>query len=127
MAHFAQLDENGFVIGVIVINNNELLDNGQESESKGEEFCKSLFGSDTKWKQTSYNSTFRKNFAGVGFKYDEYRDAFIAPKPYLSWVLNQTTCQWEAPVKFPEDGERYIWDDYTNTWVALGNEVPIPE
>jgi hypothetical protein len=88
MAHFAQLDQNNIVTQVIVVHNNELLDNGTESESKGIDFCKSLYGTDTVWKQTSYNGTFRKNFAGIGFLYNEMRDAFIQPRPYSTWVLN---------------------------------------
>lgn len=88
MAHFAELDENNIVLRVIAVHNNELLDNGVESEVKGITFCQSIFGIDTVWKQTSYNNNFRKNFAGVGFKYDKNRDAFISTKPYSSWVLN---------------------------------------
>jgi hypothetical protein len=117
MAHFAQLDDQNTVLQVIVIHNNELLDNGVESEAKGIAFCKSLFPN-TRWAQTSYNSNIRKNYAGVGFLYDPIRDAFIPPKPYPSWVLNETTCQWNAPIPYPTDGERYVWDEATQTWVA---------
>jgi hypothetical protein len=85
MAHFAQINENNIITQVIVVNNNELLDeNGVEQESKGQEFCTNLLGGN--WIQTSYNSTFRKNYAGIGFAYDSVRDAFISPKPYPSWV-----------------------------------------
>jgi hypothetical protein len=94
MAHFAQLDENNIVTQVIVVHNNELLDNGVESEIKGANFCQSLLGGI--WVQTSYNGTIRKNFAGIGYTYDVARDAFIAPKPDTGvWVLNEDTCQWE--------------------------------
>lgn len=123
MAHFAQLDNNNIVTQVIVVNNNELLDNGVESETKGIEFCQSIFGLDTLWKQTSYNAVFRKNFAGVGFIYDEKRDAFLEPRPYATWVLNNDTCKWEAPTPYPNDGRRHAWDDYTNTWVDLGEKL----
>lgn len=93
MAHFAELDENNLVKQVIVVHNNELLDNGVESEAKGIAFCQSLFGGN--WKQTSYNGNIRKNYAGIGYTYDEERDAFIPPKPEGDWVLNEDTCQWE--------------------------------
>jgi hypothetical protein len=101
MAHFARL-ENNTVTEVIVVHNNELLIDGLESEAKGIEFCQSLFGGE--WKQTSYNGTIRKNYAGIGFTYDPVRDAFIAPKPddftdedgnSFTFVLNEYTCQWE--------------------------------
>jgi hypothetical protein len=126
MAHFAQLDENNIVTNVIVVHNNELLDNGVESESKGIDFCKSIFGIDTMWKQTSYNGTFRKNFAGAGFRYDERRDAFLEPRPFTSWVLNNDTCKWEPPIPYPEDGRRHTWDEYTNTWIDLGEKLATP-
>ena len=88
MAHFAQLDENNIVTQVIVVHNNETHDeNGIESELKGVQFCKSLFGADTKWVQTSYNGSIRHNYAGIGFTYDPVRDGFIAPQPYPSWQL----------------------------------------
>ena len=114
MAHFAQLDENNVVTQVIVVHNNELMDNGQESEAKGIAFCQSLFGGT--WKQTSYNGNIRKNYAGIGYTYDSGRDAFIPPKPFNSWLLNETTCLWEAPVVMPEDGQSYYWDEPTISW-----------
>lgn len=117
MAHFAQLDDQNTVLQVIVVHNNELMDNGAESEAKGIAFCKSLFPN-TNWVQTSYNGTRRKNYAGVGFSYDQIRDAFIPPKPYPSWVLNETTCQWNSPVPYPTDGQQYVWDEATQTWVT---------
>ena len=123
MAHFAQLDENNTVIQVAVVHNNELLDNGTESESKGISFCQSIFGIDTVWKQTSYNNNFRGNFAGVGFMYDEYRDAFLQPKPYANWVLNSNTFKWDAPVPYPNDSRRYGWDGYTNSWRDVGERL----
>lgn len=115
MAHFAQLDENNVVTQVIVVHNNELLDNGQESELKGIQFCVSLLGGT--WKQTSYNGTIRKNYAGVGFTFDAGRDAFIPPKPFSSWLLNEDTCLWYAPVERPQDGKKYVWDEATTSWV----------
>jgi hypothetical protein len=117
MAHFAEIGLNNTVLQVIVVHNNELLDeNGQESETKGAEFCRNLFGGT--WLQTSYNGTFRKNFAGVGYIYDAQRDAFIPPKPYPSWVLVEETCQWTAPVAKPEG--MYSWDEALQNWVPSG-------
>ena len=96
MAHFAELNKTNIVIRVIVVHNNELLDeNNNESEQKGIDFCVAHYGGT--WKQTSYNATFRKNYAGRGHLYDPIRDAFNAPKPHESWILNEDTCQWEAP------------------------------
>lgn len=126
MAHFAQLDENNTVIQVVVVHNNELLDDGTESEAKGIIFCQSIFGIDTVWKQTSYNCSFRKNFAGVGFKYDALRDAFLETKPYDNWTLNNTTCKWEAPTTYPTDGRRHAWDGYTNSWRDVGERLATP-
>jgi hypothetical protein len=101
MAHFAEIGLDNTVLRVIVVNNNELLDeNHTEQESKGADFCRSLFGGT--WVQTSYNGTIRKNFAGAGFTYDSARDAFIPPQPNGDWVLNEQTCQWEAPAPVPE-------------------------
>jgi hypothetical protein len=118
MAHFAELDESNIVKQVIVVHNNELLDeNGIESEAKGIEFCQSLFGGN--WIQTSYNGNIRKNYAGVGMIYDESRDAFIAPKPFESWILNKETCLWEAPVPYPTDDKFYTWDEPTTSWVEV--------
>jgi hypothetical protein len=115
MAHFAKLDDNNIVIDVIVVHNNELLDNGFETEAKGISFCQSLFGG--KWKQTSYNSNFRKNFATVGYVYDSVRDAFIPPKPYNSWILNEESCIWVAPIELPKDNNKYIWDEGLLNWI----------
>jgi hypothetical protein len=119
MAHFAELDANNIVQRVIVINNSDILDEqGNESETIGIAFCQSLYGAETIWRQTSYNATFRKNYAGTGYRYDVDLDAFIAPQPYLSWSLNTTTCQWEAPKPYPQDGRVYWWDESLLRWVA---------
>lgn len=119
MAHFAQLDNNSIVTQVIVIHNNELLDeNGQESETKGIAFCQSLLGGN--WIQTSYNSNFRKNYAGIGFTYDSIRDAFIPPQTFPSWILNEDTCNWESPVPYPTDGNIYVWNEDNLTWEQIG-------
>ena len=95
MAHFAKLDENNIVVEVIAVANKELLDNGVESEAKGIEFCKSLFGGN--WIQTSYNGNIRYNYAGIGFKYDATKDAFISPEPEDSLGFDENTCQWIVP------------------------------
>lgn len=117
MAHFAQLNENNIVTQVIVVANDELLDNGVESEVKGIAFCQSLFGGN--WKQTSYNGNIRKNYAGIGYTYDAGRDAFIPPKPFESWVLNEDTCRWNAPTPMPTDDKLYRWDEPTLSWVEV--------
>lgn len=116
MAHFAKLDDTNTVLEVLCINNNELLVNGIEKESKGIEFLINWSGGYTNWKQTSYNATIRKNYAGIGFTYDATRDAFIPPKPFPSWLLNEASCQWTAPVAYPNDGKMYQWDESTLAW-----------
>lgn len=122
MAHFAELDANGIVLRVIVVDNKDTADaTGVEKEHIGAAFCERLFGGT--WKQTSYHGNIRKNYAGVGYAFDAARDAFISPKPFASWVLNEQTCQWEAPVPYPTDGERYMWDEATGTWVKSEGAV----
>jgi hypothetical protein len=116
MAHFAELDDDNIVKRVIVVNNNELIENGVEDENKGILFCQMLLGG--KWKQTSYNSSFRKNFAGAGYSYDNTRDAFISPKLFNSWLLDEATCQWKAPVEYPSDDKFYSWDENSLSWVV---------
>jgi hypothetical protein len=126
MASFAKIGLNNKVIEVLSVHNNELLDsNGVEQENIGIDFLTKLTGWAI-WKQTSYNTRegvhltggtpFRKNFARIGSTYDEDRDAFISPKPYPSWTLNETTCQWEAPVAYPTDGQIYSWNEETQQW-----------
>ena len=117
MAHFAELDESGTVMQVIAVNNAELLDNGQENEAKGIAFCQSLFGHD-RWKQTSYNGTIRRRFAGIGFRYDATADVFISPQPYPSWTLDANH-DWQPPVPFPTDGEQYVWDEPSQSWTKI--------
>lgn len=120
MAHFAEIDKNNVVLRVIVVNNNELLDeNGVEQEAKGIAFCKTLFGNDTNWVQTSYNGNFKKSYAGVGFTYDEVKDAFIGPQPYPSWLLDENTCSWNPPISYPQDGNQYYWDEDQKNWVEV--------
>jgi hypothetical protein len=114
MAHFAKI-ENGIVTQVIVVANEDCVDSeGVEQESIGVAFCQNLFGGN--WKQTSYNANFRKNYAGIEYSYDPQRNAFIPPQPFASWVLNEETCRWEAPVPYPNDGTIYTWDEETQTW-----------
>lgn len=120
MAHFAQLDDNNAVINIIVVNNNELLDqDGNEIEQKGIDFCKSLFGQDTQWVQTSFNGTFRKNYASLSSYYDPTRDAFIKPKTWDSWTLNEETCTWTPPIPMPTDDKAYTWNESTLSWVEI--------
>lgn len=115
MAHFAKLDENNVVTQVIVVDNKDTADaSGVEKEHIGAAFCERLFGGT--WKQTSYNGNKRKNYAGIGFTYNADIDAFVPPKPFNSWVLNNETAQWEAPTAMPDDGQMYSWNEETTSW-----------
>ena len=118
MAYFAELDANNIVLRVISVSNQDTSDaNGVEKEHIGAAFCERLLGG--RWKQTSYNSRIRKNYAGPGFMYREDIDAFIAPQPYASWSLNEETGNWEPPTARPTDGKFYSWDEDTTSWVAV--------
>lgn len=134
MAHFAELNQLNEVVRVIVVHNNELLDeNQQESEAKGVAFCKSIFGSDTVWVQTSYNGSFRKNFASTDMIYDAEHDMFRTKQPYPSWILDLETGSWQPPVEIPmdnvpqstydmlgpESGNVYAWDESIQNWKKL--------
>ena len=122
MAHFAQLNEVNSVVGIQVVDNSIITDAaGVEQEDLGITFL-STINSGGWWKQTSYNGSFRKNYAGVGFIYDAGRDAFIAPSPYPSWVLVEDTCQWEAPTAMPDDGQEYERDEDTTAWKIIEGE-----
>jgi len=126
VAHFAKIEDN-IVVDIVVVNNEDVEDgDGVEQESIGIAFLKNLFGNDTEWVQTSYNNNFRKNYAGVGFTYDQTRDAFIPPQPYPSWILDEDTCCWDAPIPYPLPEEKeafsgsfdhvYEWDEDNVTW-----------
>ena len=120
MAHFAQLDENLAVIQVIVVSNEALNDlSFPESESVGVDFCRSLFGSSTNWLQTSYNAGFRKNYAGIGYHYDQHMDAFVPPQPFPSWILDTETITWKSPIPYPDDSNKYMWDEPSLSWVLI--------
>jgi len=120
MAHFAHLDSINKVINVEVVNNEVITDeNGIEQEQLGIDFLTQLHNSNGWYKQTSYNNNFRKNYAGVGMTYDKTRDAFIPPQLYNSWTLNEDTCQYEAPVAYPDDDKRYEWDEATTNWKEI--------
>ena len=119
MAHFAELDENNIVTRVIVVHNNELMDNETESEVKGVSFCASLFGH-TNWIQTSYNNNMRKQFAGIGYTYDDVNDVFVAPQPYPSWSLDENY-DWQPPTPMPEDDKQYMWNEETQAWDEVTN------
>lgn len=106
MAHWAELDENNIVLRVTVGNNNEV--------DEGYQWLIDNLGG--RWIKTSYNANIRKNFAGINYTYDEERDAFIPPKTFNSWILNEDTCQWEAPVPYPADEQSYIWNESTVSW-----------
>jgi hypothetical protein len=118
MAHFAQIDENGVVLQVIVVNDADTVDeNKVEQESIGVAFCASLLGGI--WVQTSYNANFRKRFASIGDRYDATRDAFIPPQPAPSWVLNEASLTWDPPVAYPSDGYKYTWNEDQLNWIKL--------
>lgn len=118
MAHFAEIDEQGVVLRVLVV------DNAQEND--GQNFLANTLGLGGTWVKTSYNTLggvhkeggtpLRKNYAGIGYTYDSGRDAFIPPKPYASWLLNEDSCLWEAPVAYPSDGQPYVWNESTTSW-----------
>jgi len=109
MSHFAELDENNIVLRVLVGDNN--------APNEGYDwFVENLGG---RWMQTSYNGNIRKNYAGIGFTYDDGRDAFIPPKPYPSWLLLEDTCQWEAPIPYPDDDLIYQWDEEQGDWTPI--------
>jgi hypothetical protein len=116
MAHYAFLDENNIVTEVIVgIDETELIEDLDTETWYGN------FRGQT-CKRTSYNGNYRKNYAGVGYTYNAELDAFIAPKPFESWLLDEETCLWEAPVAYPDDGERYIWDEQAKDWALIEPE-----
>lgn len=124
MAHFAQIDADNKVVDVLVVPN--------EQEHRGEEFLRDDLQLGGRWIQTSYNTyggvntnggtPLRKNYAGIGYTYDADRDAFIPPKPFESWLLDEDTCLWGAPVPYPTDGKMYRWDEDTLSW----GELPTP-
>jgi hypothetical protein len=120
MAHFTRLDRTNQVISVEAVNNEVITDGeGVEQEQLGIDFLTNLYDGVGWYKQTSYNGNFRKNYAGVGYTYDPTRDAFIAPKPFPSWTLNEDTCQYEAPVVHPTDDKNYEWDEETTNWKEI--------
>jgi hypothetical protein len=119
MAHFAKLDRQNVVLEVNVVNNEDINNLPfPESEPIGIEFLINWSGGYTNWKQTSYNAKFRKNYAGIGYTYDAERDAFIAPQPFASWLLDEDSCLWGAPVPYPNDGNFYIWNEATISWIS---------
>ena len=141
MSHFAQLDENNVVTQVIVVSNDDIKDvNGNEVEEIGVAFCKKLIGADTNWKQTSYNNNFRVRYAGIGYKFSEELNAFIPPRPFDSWELQEETADWQSPLgAAPALTEEeiaarsfYRWDeeayqaDNTTGWVLETPETPEP-
>ena len=122
MAHFAQIDEQGTVLTVIVVNNSDILDeNGQESEAIGKQFCTDLLGGE--WVQTSYNNNFRKQYAAIGGSYDRVNDVFIVAQPYPSWSLDENF-DWQAPVPYPDDNGDYGWDEDNQQWTILPTLLP---
>jgi len=118
MAYFAELDENNIVLRVISVSNDVVPDPAPDNEQLGIDFIKNVLRLGGTWKQTSYSSSFRKNYAGIGHQFDDERDAFIAPKPSATWILNETTCRWEPPIPKPAEGE-WIWNEAEQRWDEL--------
>jgi len=124
MAYFAKLGKGNIIETVISINNSVITDaNGIEQEQLGVDFINKLYNTRDVWKQTSYNNNIRKNFAGIGYTYDEDRDAFIPPKPFNSWILNEDTCLWNPPVAYPQDNNRYTWNEQTLSWDIVEDTI----
>ncbi len=122
MAHFAELDSNNVVLRVIVVDNKDTADAaGVEKEHIGAAFCERLLGG--RWVQTSYNGNKRKNYAGIGYRYDATLDAFVPPQPYPSWTLDGDA-NWQPPVAMPTDGQMYSWNEANQSWdvIALTSE-----
>jgi hypothetical protein len=116
MAHYAWIDSNNIVINVTVgVDETELI-NGLDTET----FYSQATGYNIK--RTSYNGNIRKNYAGIGYTYDATRDAFIAPKPFNSWVLDEAICQWQAPTPYPTDGKSYYWSEDDLSWKEITND-----
>ena len=111
MAHFAKIDKDNIVKAVHVVSNDIAT-----SEQAGIDFLKELHGEQFNWKQTSYNKNFRKNYAGIGYTYDENRDAFIPIQPFPSWTLDEETCLWKPPTPLPQDGKHYVWNENNTSW-----------
>lgn len=124
MAHFAKLNDINRVVTITCVDNSHLYDinnpeSGVESEARGIDFLQRLYNEpEARWVQTSYNGNFRKNYAGVDFLYDEERDAFIPPKPYNSWTLDEETCRWVPPTPRPDEADRsfHVWDEESLSW-----------
>lgn len=136
MGYFVILDENNYVVKVDTINNSVFTINNIENVNKANDFLNSLFNTNNVYLQTSYNTrggvhytngvpsqdqskAFRKNYAGIGYYYDPIRDAFIPPKPYPSWTLNEESCLWDSPVPYPSDGKRYMWNEDILNWEEI--------
>ena len=111
MAHFAKLGVGNIVNRVEVVSNDIAV-----NEQAGVDFLNNLYKTRDVWKQTSYNGNMRKNFAAIGYTYDESRDAFISPQPYQSWILDEDTCIWKAPIEVPSDDKHYFWDESSKSW-----------
>lgn len=125
MAHFAEVEENTYkVLRVVVVDDDVLRDaDGRHNELLGQTYLQKIFGRETLWFQTSYNGTLRVRYAGVGYTYNKELDAFLTPRPFLSWLLNEEKYAWEPPVDMPEDGNRYVWNEVIMEWQQPEEEV----
>ena len=119
MAHFSRIGKNNILEAIHTVNNVFITENDEEKEQLGIDFLNELHGSIFTFVQTSYNGNFRKNYAGIGYTYDKIRDAFIAPRPFASWTLDEDTCSWKAPVDYPTDGKGYGWDEEDKAWIIV--------
>lgn len=119
MAHFARINNENLVMQVIVISDDACPDPAPDNEVQGQAFIAEVLGLAGTWKQTSYNGKFRGNYANIGYYYDDTLDAFISPRPYPSWTLNETTLLWDSPVPYPDDGEPYVWDENALNWTPV--------
>lgn len=120
MAYFAEINDSNIVTRVVAVADSDCLDgDGNESEAVGIVFLKALLGDSTTWVQTSYNARIRKNYAGIGYSWDSSRNAFIPPKFFNSWTLNETTCDWNPPTAVPDSTNRYYWDEDNTEWVRV--------
>lgn len=136
MAYFAQINENNYVTNVYSVNNSVIIENGIENENLGAIFLNNVLNNQIIYKRTSYNTlggihytngqpsidqskAFRKNYAGIGYYYDNIKDAFIPPKPYPSWVLDEFSCLWNPPISYPNDGNNYYWNEETLNWELI--------
>jgi len=119
MSHFAELDENNIVLRVLVVDNEITTIDDVEIEQRGIDYLSDLIPDSGTWVQTSYNGNTRNEYAGIGMIYDTGRDAFVHPQPFPSWTFNEDTLSWDPPTPYPDDGNEYVWDEDTTSWIEV--------